>query len=262
MEAMEETVRPTLEAASPVRAYRGILRAIADSVDGNVDGALDYVLIKHGTQDGSSYSPTAFSDGDELDDLLKPSSHLSAPRNMNPARAAETLHAVGALDVMRARRAQLLVDGFSASLMEEPHCITLSVSRAGELFGHVPRPDDEIAEGIRTATLSLVVRANGCVAAVTSLGGCEAFHVEEILVPEVMAASYGHAEASISDYVDARARKRYQDQITKCFARFLVLAFTAFDGRLMTYLRARSTGAGALVDLPAAIAHERTLAAT
>jgi len=260
MQAMEETVRPPLEAASPVRAYRGILRAIADSVDGNVDGALDYVLIKHGMQDGSSYSPTAFSDGDELDDLLKPTSQLRAPRHMNAARAAETLQAVGALDVMRARRAQLLIDGFSASLMEEPHCISLSVSRAGELFGHVPRPDDEIAEGIRTATLSLVVRANGCVAAVTSLGQCEGFHVEEILVPEALAASYGRADANLADYIDARARKRYQDQMTKCFARFLVLAFTAFDGRLMTYLRARSTGAGALVDLPpAAVAHEHAL---
>ena len=38
------------------------LRAIAGSVDENCAAALDYVLIKHGTQDGSSYAPTQVSD--------------------------------------------------------------------------------------------------------------------------------------------------------------------------------------------------------
>jgi hypothetical protein len=241
METASLTAKST--AARPgAQAYRGILRAIADSVDGNVEGALDYVLVQHGTQGGSSYAPTEVSDGRELEFGLVP--HLQSPKRMSEADAAATLDAMGALDTMRARRAHLIADGFSASLMCAPHSITMTVSRAGELFA-----THELASSdVDSVSLSLVVRGKGCVAAVTSLGGWEGFHVEEILVPEVlMAIDAGLPAAELPRLIDARARLRYQSQITKAFARFLVLALTAFDGRLKSYLQERDSAPAPLM---------------
>ena len=162
--APTETLRAPRKSA---RHYRGVLRSIADSVDGNFEAALDYVLVKHGTQDGSSYAPTQWSDARELDGMLgERDAHLRAPKGMSAEDATATLESIGAIDAMESRRAQLLADGYSASLARAPHYVTLT---------------------------------------------------------------------------DERARLRYRDQITRIFARFLVLAFTAFDGRLVSYLREHQT---------------------
>ena len=245
------------------RNYRGVLRAIAGNVHENCTAALDYVLIKHGTQDGSSYAPTELSDARELDDGLAPTdSALRAPKGMTEAEAAATLQAIGAIDAMRVRRAQLLADGYCASLTVGPHYVTVTVHRDGRLFAaereeqpacneegafragcigpcHCGGPGSEDVASFCSISLTLVVRGNGCVAAVTSPGAWEAFHIEEILVPEIFMAGPMPSDA-YPQLVDARARGRYQEQITWVFARFLLLAFTAFDGRLVRYLRTRS----------------------
>jgi len=254
-----------LPAQREPRGYRGVLRAIADSVDENCAAALDYVLIKHGTQDGSSYAPTELSDARELDDVPPAhATHLRAPKGLTLADATATLQAIGATDAMRARRAQLLADGYSASLTEGPHYVTVTVHRDGRLFAAdrdeqqlvnedasfrpscagpcgCGGPGREDTASFCTISLTLAVRGNGCVAAITSPGAWEGFHVEEILVPEIFMAGGSLKGDAYADLVDARGRGRYQEQITKAFARFLVLAYTAFDGRLIRYLRMRST---------------------
>jgi len=260
--APTETLRAPRKSA---RHYRGVLRSIADSVDGNFEAALDYVLVKHGTQDGSSYAPTQWSDARELDGMLgERDAHLRAPKGMSAEDATATLESIGAIDAMESRRAQLLADGYSASLARAPHYVTMTVSRDGQLAGAAHADNDSGFDddaylvragclgrcncdglardgqfrGFCSISLCLVVRGNGCVAAVTSPGAWGGFHIEEILVPEIfMAGGEGQRLTSI----DERARLRYRDQITRIFARFLVLAFTAFDGRLVSYLREHQT---------------------
>jgi hypothetical protein len=252
--------------------YRGVLRAIAGSVDDDTEAALDYVLVKHGTRDGSSYAPTEVSDARELDAALHAAlSHLPAPKDMGPDEAGAMLEAIGAFDMMAARRAQLLADGYSASLTRGPHYVTLTVARDGRLFPDARATRDErdacatlphtscsgactcsgVSEngeitGFCSISLTLAVRASGCIAALTSPGAWDAFHVEEILVPEIfMASTSGTAIPApfFAQLIDARAKGRYREQITRIFARFLVLAFTAFDGRLIRYLRQRGAPA-------------------
>ena len=254
---------PAVPASRDGRNYRGVLRAIAGSVDENCAAALDYVLIKHGTQDGSSYAPTELSDARELDhDLAPGDTHPCAPKGVSAAEATATLEAIGAADAMRMRRAQLIADGYSAGLTVAPHYVTVTVHRDGRLFAaereeqqvcneegafragcigacHCGGPGSEDVASFCSISLTLVVRGNGCIAAITSPGAWEGFHVEEILVPEIFMAGSVTSDA-YPQLVDARARARYQEQITKVFARFLVLAFTAFDGRLTSYLRMRS----------------------
>jgi hypothetical protein len=173
------------------------------------------------------------------------------------------LDAIGAIGAMRVRRAQLLADGYSASITQAPHYVTVTVQRDGRLFAAEREeqqacnddsafrascagpctcggPGGEDVASFCSISLTLAVRGNGCVAAITSPGAWEGFHVEEILVPEIFMAGSVPSDV-FPQLVDARARSRYEEQITKVFARFLVLAFTAFDGRLIRYLRMRST---------------------
>ena len=244
------------------RSYRGVLRAIAGTVDDDCKAALDYVLLKHGTQDGSSYAPTELSDARELDVSGHSQPSRRAPKGPNTEEAAATLAAIGAIDAMRLRRAQLLADGYSASLTVAPHQVTVTVHRDGRLWTaeredlHAARDaatlrhacvgpcecggagTDEVSS-FCSISLTLAVRGHGCVAAITSPGAWEGFHVEEILVPEIFMAG-AVPSGMYARLVDARAHSRYQEHITKVFARFLVLAFTAFDGRLVSYLRMRT----------------------